>query len=297
MGNRFQEALASGRVLVCDGAMGSELQKRGLSGGDCPDQWNITRPEVVRQIHSAYVQAGAGIILTNTFGANRIQLAKHNLEGSAKKICKAAVALAREAAGPDCIVLGDIGPTGEFLEPLGNFTLQDFEEIFREQAEALIAAGADGIIVETMTSVEECAAAIKAVKSVSGAPVVASMAFEPTANGDFRTMMGASAAAHAKGNVAAGADALGVNCGCAIQPMIKLVEALRKTCAKPIMAQPNAGQPKLKNGLTVYEQTPADFAANVPALIKAGANIVGSCCGTTPEFTRKIAETVRSLQG
>jgi len=293
MENRFTEALASGRILIGDGAMGSELQARGLAGGDCGVQWNLTHPDKVLEIHRGYVEAGCDILLTNTFGANGPQLRKFHMDGSVEKICRAGVKLAREAIGDAGIVLGDIGPSGEMIEPIGNFSTGDFEEVFGEVAAGFVQAGVDALIVETMIAIEECEAAVRACKAAGELPVIASMAFEPTAGGDFRTMMGIDVPTFVRRAAAAGANVVGANCGCSIEHMVKIIERVAQVTELPIMAQPNAGMPRLERGVTVYDETPEQFAALVPALLEAGADIVGSCCGTDPAFTRKIVEVVR----
>jgi len=294
--------LLKSRTLVCDGAMGSMLLARGLKSGECPETWNLARQADVQAIHRAYLEAGADIILTNTFGGNRFTLKGHGLDSRAADLNRAGAQFARTLAqdlagtlGRDLFVLGDIGPTGRFMAPLGMDTFEDFLAVFKEQAAALAEGGVDGLVIETMTSVEEVEAAVKAARATTQLPVVASMTFQQDADGkNYHTIMGVDVRTMVKRLCDAGADILGTNCGQGIEQMIGVVRQMRAATDLPILVEPNAGLPRLSQGRTVYAQTPEEMVRSLDALLDAGANIVGGCCGTTPAHIRLIAERVRA---
>ncbi len=278
------------RVIVGDGAMGTQLQLAGLAPGGAGELWNVERPDAVAGIQRRYVEAGAGIILTNTFGCSRLALEKHGLGERAAELNRAGAAVARQAAGDRAWVLGDIGPFGGFLAPLGEHQPDDVYAAFLEQARALLAGGVDGILVETMSAVEEMTLAIRAARDAGAWLVGASMCFDPTKAGP-RTMMGTAPADAAAAMLAAGARILGVNCGTlAFEGYVDVVRAYRAVDAGAvIMVQPNAGQPVLdEEGRTVYRQSPDALAAGLPELAAAGANIVGGCCGTAVPHIRAL---------
>lgn len=293
----FLDRLCQG-PLIADGAMGTQLAARGLPPGACGLLWNVERPEDVLAIHRDYVQAGATVLLTNTFGGSRWALERHGLAGRLEELNRAGAALARQAIrdAPDHaagLVLGDIGPTGELPEPYGTRPIEEFEAVFAEQAAAL--ADTDAIIVETMIAVEECAAAVRAARAATKLPVIASLAFDYNPRRDaFFTAMGVSPQAMVAALTEAGADLLGVNCGTIdITQMARLVAILAGIASMPNVAKPNAGRPELRAGRTRYGQAPEDFAAGGPALVAAGARIVGGCCGTTPAHIAALARGVR----
>jgi 5-methyltetrahydrofolate--homocysteine methyltransferase len=282
--------------------MGSMLMAAGLKSGECPETWNVAHEADVRAIHRAYLDAGADIILTNTFGGNRFVLKGHGLESRLAELNRAGATLARAVAhdaakrlGRDTFVLGDLGPTGRFLAPLGTDSFDDFLAAFKEQAAALAQGGVDGLVIETMTSVEEVEAAIKAAKAAMNLPVAASMTFQRDTDGKgYHTIMGVDVATMVKRLEDAGADILGTNCGQGIEQMIGVVRQMRDLTAKPILVEPNAGLPRLSQGRTVYAQTPEEMVQSLDALLDAGASIVGGCCGTTPKHIRLIAERIKS---
>ncbi len=279
------------RVIVGDGAMGTQLQLAGLEPGAAGELWNVERPDAVEGIQRRYVEAGSGIILTNTFGGSRPALERHGLGERAAELNRAGAAVARRAAGDRAWVLGDIGPFGGFLAPLGEYQPDDVYAAFLEQAGALLAGGADGILVETMSAVDEMTLAVRAAREAGAWLVGASMCFDPTKAGP-RTMMGTSPADAAAAMLAAGARILGVNCGTlAFDGYVDVVRAYRAADAQAvIMVQPNAGQPALdEQGRTVYRQSPDALAAGLPELAAAGANIVGGCCGTAVPHIRALA--------
>ena len=285
------------RLLVCDGAMGTQLQARGLGPGEPPDQWNITRPEAIREIHRSYLDAGADIILTNTFGASRFKLANFGLEERTGEINIAAARLARTEAEGKRFVFGDIGPTGRLLAPLGSDSFDDFYQVFKEQAQALAQGGVDAIIIETMLALDEARAAVLAAKENTHLPVIALMKFEKDrARDDYHTVMGVSIPQAVTGLSEAGAVILGANCVSGIKAATQIIRRMRPLADKPLMVEPNAGIPRLVSGKTIFDESPEDMAAGTPDLIAAGANIIGGCCGTTPEHIRLIARKVKGRQ-
>lgn len=286
------ERLKSG-ILICDGAMGTMLSSAGFTPGESPEKWGLQNETKLRTIHAAYVQAGADIILTNTFGGNAFKLAKFDLAGEVDSINRAAAELAVSVAGENVYVAGDIGPSGEFMEPLGTITESQMRDAFAQQATALAEGGVDLIIIETMMDLNEMNTAIKAAKSATGLVVIASMSFNTDRQG-FRTIMGVSPAEAAAGMLEAGAEIVGANCGnVEMRRMPELIAEMKAAEAKYIIVEPNAGAPQVVDGQTVFPQTPDEMAVSVPEVVKSGANIVGGCCGTTPEHIKAIAEKVQ----
>jgi 5-methyltetrahydrofolate--homocysteine methyltransferase len=291
-----------GDVLILDGAMGTQLISRGAAGGACNEYLNIQSPDIVREVHKAYIKVGSDAILTNTFGASRLNLARHNLADKVNEINKAASHIARQAAGPDKFVLGDIGPTGSLLEPLGELKPQQCKDAFVEQAAALLAGGVDGFIIETMTALDELAIAVEAVKSVSGdLPVLASMAFDKTEK-DFRTMMGISVEKMVSTIVPLGVDAIGFNCGSAsldeyVMLAKRFVSAVNQANGNKrniaILAEPNAGKPQVIDYKTVYMVNSQDFASAAEKIYVAGVTIIGGCCGTGPDHIGAAAKKLK----
>ncbi len=284
------------RRLVADGAMGTALMAAGLESGACGEFWNVAHPEKILDIQRRYVQAGADCIITNTFGGSRIMLARHGHGDLVQQVNRAAVTIAREAfGGRDGWVLGDIGPLGALLEPYGDLSEARARAALEEQAAALVEAGADAIIVETETSLEETGLAIDAAKAAGAKSVVASFAYDLSTDGTFYvTMMGVLPDAAARFMEERGADVAGLNCGTSMDmgAVAAVVRAYRATTRLPTMGQPNAGNPALVNGKVVYRQTPAEMAAALPDVLEAGTNIIGSCCGSTWEHTAVIRRAV-----
>lgn len=287
------------RRLVCDGAMGTELMAAGLEAGGCGEAWNLTHPERILDIHRRYAQAGADCLITNTFGASRLMLERHGHAGDLAAINRESVQLAREAfEGRDGYVLGDVGPLGAILEPYGELPVERARAAYEEQAAALVEAGADAIILETMTSLDEIGVAIDAARAAGAPCVIASLAYDLSADQTFHvTMMGVLPGPAAAFLEERGAHVVGLNCGTGIDmaAVATVVRAYREHCSLPTIGQPNAGLPVLERGRAVYKQTPAEMAAGVPAVLEAGANIVGSCCGSTPEHTRAIRRIVEDF--
>jgi len=295
----LKSRLRQQEVFLLDGAMGTQLFARGVALGTCSDALNLESPEIVAEIHRAYLQAGSDAVITNTFGANRYALARHGHADKARQITQAGAELARQAAGDDKYVLGDIGPTGDFLEPLGSLKADELREAFAAQARGLLAGGVDGFIVETMTALDELAAAIEAVKSVrSGLPVLASMSFDKVANG-YRTMMGVDVTSAVAKMVALGADAVGFNCGTAtLEEYVALAQqymaAARATGQDVIVfAEPNAGKPELADGEAVYKVAPDEFATAAERIRAGGVRVIGGCCGTAPAFIEAVAKRLK----
>lgn len=278
------------RQLVFDGATGTMLQRLGLKPGGCPDELCLKDPEMVKKVHRAYVEAGSDIVTTNTFGANRAKLEEYSLEGALRDINIAAARCAREAIGDRRFVAGGLGPTGRFVEPVGDMPFEDALAIFSEQARALKEGGADLIIIETMMDIKEMKAAIMGAKS-TGLPVVATMTFDET----MRTVLGTPPESFAIMAAALGADCIGANCSLGIEGIYKAVLAMSKVVSIPLIAQPNAGLPMLKGTETVFPASPEEMAAFVPKLVESGVRILGGCCGTTPEHIKMMGDVFRGL--
>jgi 5-methyltetrahydrofolate--homocysteine methyltransferase len=251
----------------------------------------VDRPEEVVDIHKAYLQAGADVIITNTFGANRWKLDAYGLSDRVAAYNAAGAKAAREAAGAGKFAAGDIGPTGRFVAPLGSDAREAFVEVFAEQAAALAAAGVDALILETFTALDELLAGVEGAKR-TGLPVIACMSFTRTADGSFRTMMGDEAASSAVALEDAGVDIVGANCGAGADDYVDLASRLTKSAKRPTLVEPNAGMPQLIKGKTVFPMSAEEFASFVPKYIGAGVRIVGGCCGTTPEHIRLVREVV-----
>ena len=284
------------RPLLCDGAMGTQLMIAGLEQGNCGEQWNLTHPDKVLAIQRAYAEAGSDCILTNTFGGSRIMLNRHSKADDVVGINKAGVEIARQAFnGKEGYVIGDIGPFGGLMEPFGEFKESQVREAFEEQAGALVDAGADAIIVETQTSLEELLLGIQAAQKAGAACIIGSMAYDVTLDGStFRTMMGIDPERAAEFMEENGANIVALNCGTRMD-MIRARDAVvryKSATSLPIMVQPNAGQPKLVNMKVVYDETPEQMVQGLEPLLEAGANIVGACCGSTPNHIRAFRRSL-----
>ena len=279
-------------TYILDGAWGTQLQLRGLPIGEFPDFWNLSHPNKVQGIAEAYIQAGCDIILTNTFGSNRFLLAKHGAENKVAELNRTGVRLSKEAAKKqNRRVFASIGPSGVVLMA-GTVTPEELYAAFLEQAEAIASEGPDGIVVETMADPDEAVLAVKAAK-MTGLPVVACMVFDSGKNKD-RTMMGTTPEQAVERLTAAGADIVGANCGQGIEGFIPICQRMRAVTTVPIWMKANAGLPEIVDGQTVYSQTPESFAASARELLAAGANFIGGCCGTTPEYCVHLAVTIRA---
>lgn len=288
------DALAT-RVLLGDGAMGTQLQNAGLESGECGEAWNLDQPDRVLRIQRSYVMAGSDVIITNTFGASRIMLDRHGQGDRTVAINRAGAVIAREALGGAGYVLGDIGPFGGLMQPYGDVAPDVVEKAFREQAWALVDGGVDGIIIETQTALEELEIAIRAARDAGAQVVIGSIAFDKMADeDDVRTMMGISPEQAAEFMAANGCDVVGLNCGTGVDVTMaaKIVQRFRASCDLPVMAQPNAGAPVLEDMKVVYRQSPEDMCADLPQLLAAGPRIVGGCCGSTPAHIRLFRQLI-----
>jgi len=285
-------ALIAERPLLLDGGMGSELMRRGFAPGQCPEEWNVERPEEVEGVHRDYFAAGSDIVNTNTFGGSSLKLEAYGQGARAVELNTAAARLAvalRDREFPGRLVAGDMGPCGHLVPPMGKAEPADIRASFAEQAAALVAAGVDLLNIETMFDLTEARLAVEAaVAAAAGRPVLASMAFKPAARG-FRTMMGVEPATAVRTLREAGATLVGCNCEITAEPMADLVPELAALNGGVTYAQPNAGQPRLEGGTTVYDETPEHFAAVVAGYPSKGAGIVGGCCGTTPASIAALA--------
>jgi 5-methyltetrahydrofolate--homocysteine methyltransferase len=290
------DTLSRIRYLVSDGAMGTELAKKGLLPGECPELMNVEHPDKVAEVSLAYVDAGSDIILTNTFGASPIKLARYGIECRTEELNERGAAIAVEAAHGKASVFGSVGPVGEFLEPLGPLTESALIDSLGVQIRALARGGAEGIVLETMTDLGEIICGLRAVREHSDLPVICSMTFDRGVRG-YATMMGITPERAAEELDAAGADAVGSNCGGHITDIIGVSRIMREHTKLPLWMKPNAGMPELRDGRTIYSQSPPDFAALISDLLDAGATIVGGCCGTTPEHIRRIRRAVDYYRG
>ena len=283
------------RTLVFDGAIGTMLIAAGYRPVEAPETWNVTAPEKVAAIHRAYLEAGADIIETNSFGGSRAKLAAYGAADRAAELNTAGARLAcsvRDGVAPGRLVAGDIGPSGRMLPPLGDADPDELRDVFAEQAEALVAGGVDLLAMTTFFDLVEARAAVLAARAAAGSrPVFCSMAFKPSPRG-YRTMMGVTPAQAAAALLDSGADVVGANCEITADAMPALMAEFRAATDAPLIAQPNAGQPRLEGETTVYEETPARFAELAPAIVAAGANVVGGCCGTTPAFVAALVAAV-----
>jgi 5-methyltetrahydrofolate--homocysteine methyltransferase len=288
----FLQLMKDRRIVLLDGAMGTQLDERGLmSRGSC----NLDAPEAVVEIHRAYAACGCDGLTTNTLTMNRLYIETHKVGVSVRDVNRAGVELARQAAGAGQFILGDMSSTGQLMEPYGTFKESEFYDAFVEQAQVLAEAGVDGHIIETVFDLREALCALRACKEVSGLPAIISMAFQTEKNGG-RTIMGDSAEQCARRLTDAGADAVGANCG-SLDParMANIVAMLKTATDLPIVAQPNAGTPKLVGDRTIFEMGPTAFADGVARCIEAGARIVGGCCGTTPEHIRAVRRRIDQM--
>ena len=293
MARDFLAALAR-RPLVSDGAMGTMLFAQRLPQGWCPEEWNESHPEVVQAIHQAYFDAGCDLVETNTFGGTPIKLKEYGYAANAAAWNRRAAEIARAAAGADRFVAGSMGPTGQFMVPLGALTQAEVYDAFRIQAVALEQGGADVVFLETMTVIEEIVLGVKAVKENTRLPVVATMTFEKKRKG-YRTMMGVSPEMAVKELQAAGADVVGTNCGLGPDLTVEVLREMRAVTDGYLCGQPNAGLPEFRDGQSVFTITPDEMIAQMKPLLELQVRILGGCCGTNPEFLRQLAAMVKSV--
>jgi len=288
--SRFLDRLALGPI-ISSGAIGTLIQDRGLPLGEISEIWNIRQPEEVAAVYRSFCEAGAELIGTNTFGANRIKLKRFGLEGRAYELNLRGAQIGRQSLPQSCLLFGSAGPTGDLLAPLGTLTHEEVYGAFREQSLALAEGGVDVLCFRTMSDLEEIKLAIRAAKENTNLPIIATMTFALGQRG-YRTMMGIDPQAAVLGLRQAGADVIGSNCGQGMEEMVGLIAEMRNLDAGYVAAQPNAGRPQLIEGKTVYAQDPKEFACRVPELLDLGVNIIGGCCGVSPEHIRQVAEAV-----
>ena len=290
MRNDILTVLERGDLIISDGAFGTMLQARGLPAGTVPELWNAENPQVVGDIHKAYVDAGSEIVTCNTFGGNRLRLAEAGLADRLVELNRLGVSVAREAAQSNAWVVASVGPTGQLMEPYGTLSISQAEEVYAEQVEALAEGGADAILIETQYDAEEACCAIRATASRTDLPVFCTFAFD--AKG--RTMMGLSPGEAARRAEDAGANVVGANCGDGPAAILAALEGMRGATGLPLMAQSNAGIPKTgRDAEAIWDVTPEEMAAHARAFVSLGARIVGGCCGTGPEHIAAMAAALR----
>lgn len=277
--------------LIFDGAMGSMLIAAGLKGGKISELWNLENPQVIEDIHKAYFDAGSDVAVTNSFGASPFKLKKMGVDADPEKINVAAVEIAKRAAGPGQYVAGDMGPLGEMLQPAGLLTQEEAEKHYVKQATFLASGGIDFFILETFFDLNEILAAIRAIRSVSDLPIFSTMTFQQKPSGFF-TLMGNKPGDSMNKMVDAGASVVGANCSLASDTMVDLARIIRDSVDVPVMIQPNAGAPKSVGDIVVYPETVDYYCDNILSLKEMGIDVVGGCCGTTPDFIRAMADKI-----
>ena len=285
------DKIKSGETIISDGATGTYLQGKGLEPGGCPEALNITMPNVIKGMAEAYFNAGSDMVMTNSFGGNWFMLNKYGYGDKVYEFNKSAAAHARSVAPSGKYVMGSIGPTGEFVEPLGSVSRVKMQRAFHEQITGLKDGGVDGVCIETMTALEEAELAIHAAKAIAGLVVMATMTFDKGPRGYF-TMMGVTPEQAASKLKIAGADIIGSNCGNGVLNMIDIAVQLRAVTDDPLLIHSNAGIPEIRKGQIVYPETPEWMAGKLGSLVEAGVNIVGGCCGTTPGHIKALKDLV-----
>lgn len=288
--------LSAGDVLISDGATGTYLQQHGLTPGSCPEDLNLSHPDVIRGMAAAYFAAGSDMVLTNSFGGNVFRLRHYDLADRVEDINRLAASHARSATPLDRFVIGSVGPTGEFLDPLGDVSVGAMGDAFAEQVMALAAGGADGILVETMSALDEATLAVRMAREHTAGVVMATMAFAPGARG-WVTAMGVTPVLAVKALRDAGADVVGANCGVGVTRMVELARILRDLTDAPLLIHANAGMPVVHDGRIVYRETPELMAPYFSEMQRIGINILGGCCGTGPGHIRAIVNALRGSQG
>ena len=286
----FRELIEHGPVIL-DGAMGTGLMKAGMPVDACTEEWALAHPEAVIDIQKAYVEAGTQIVYAPTFGANRIKLKEYGLEHRIEEFNKELVAISKQAVGEKALVAGDMTMTGQIPYPVGDVPFETFVEVYKEQAEYLVEAGVDLLVVETMMSMQECRAAVLAIREVCDLPIMATLTY----NDDGRTLYGTPPEVAINVLQSLGVDAVGVNCSTGPEGMVPIVEKMAEYATVPLIAKPNAGLPELDGMETVYRMSPEEFASTGKKLIDAGASLVGGCCGTTPAHIKALAEAVKGM--
>jgi methionine synthase I (cobalamin-dependent) len=289
--SKLKDRLSQAGILIADGATGTMLQQAGLPAGVAPERWNLDNPDAILALHQSYIQAGADVILTNTFGGNRPRLEREGLGERVREVNLAAARLARQAAGDKVLVLGDMSSTGQLLEPMGTLTFDQAQSIFAEQAAALAEGDVDAILVETMSDLDETKAAVAGVRQATDLPILVTMSFDTHG----RTMMGVKPADAARELWALGADAVGANCGRTLSETLEAIRQMRQAVpAATLMAKPNAGLPHLEGGESVFDVTPEIMADYARQFADLGVKIFGGCCGSTPDHIRAAAQALHT---
>jgi 5-methyltetrahydrofolate--homocysteine methyltransferase len=285
--------LVKERTVLLDGGMGTELIRHGFPQGACPELWNVENPEAVKKIHQSYYEAGSDVVLTNSFGGNKIKLSAHGLENRCSKLNQAAAEIAAEVKPAGRFLAGSMGPTGKFLKPQGEFTEQEFEEAYAEQAKGLAAGKVDFLLIETQYDLKEALCALRGARAACDLPVFVTMTFNRTPRGFF-TLMGNSVAQCLKDLEINRVPVVGSNCTLNSEEMTDLVKMMRELTPLPLIAQANAGKPSLSTGGEVtYSQGLEEYIRFIPQMIKNGAGLVGGCCGTNPDYIRRMAEIIK----
>ena len=280
------------RTVLLDGGMGTELIRYGLSQGDCSESWNTEKPEIVKKIHASYFDSGSDAVLTNSFGGNQIKLDSHGLGDRCRELNLEAARIAVEVKPEGKYVGGSMGPAGKFLKPHGEFTEEEFETAYGIQAEALAEGGVDFLLIETQYDLKEALCALRAARSSSSVPVFATMTFNRNPKGFF-TIMGDSVSQCFKVLEENGAQVIGANCTLDSADMADLTKIMRETTPLPLIAQANAGQPEVtEQGKLIYSQDIEDYVRYIPRMVENGVNIIGGCCGTNPDYIRRMAEVM-----
>jgi len=281
------------RTVLLDGGFGTELMKQGFPGGACPESWNVEKPEIVKNIHKSYFDAGSDAVLTNSFGGSKIKLSSYGVEKRCYEFNLAAATIANEVKPKGKFVGGSMGPTGKFLKPQGEFTEEQFEEAYAEQARGLTDGKADFLLIETQYDLREALCALRGARKVSKIPIFVTMTFNRNPRGYF-TLMGNSVSQCLESLESQGVPVLGSNCTLNSEEMVDLVKIMREKTSLPLIAQANAGKPSLSTeGEVSYSQNLEDYVRHIPQMIKNGANLVGGCCGTNPDYIKKMAGIIK----
>jgi 5-methyltetrahydrofolate--homocysteine methyltransferase len=281
------------RILLLDGGMGTELIKHGIPQGVCSESWNAEKPEIIKKVHKSYFDAGSDVVLTNSFGGNQIKLTSHGLGEKCHELNLAAAKLAVESKPEGKYVAGSMGPTGKFLQPHGEFTEEEFVAAYSLQAKALTEGGVDFLLIETQYDLKEALCALKAAKESSSLPVFVTMTFNINPRGYF-TLMGNSVSQCIEEFEKKDVPGVGTNCNLNSADMVDLVKVMREATPLPLIVQANAGQPKISSdGKVVYSQEIEDYVSYIPQMIQNGANLIGGCCGTNPDYIKRMAEVIK----
>lgn len=284
--------LLENEIIILDGATGTELQKRGMPSDVCPEEWVSRNPGAIKEVQQEYMNAGSKIVYSCTLGANRAKLSKYGLSERVVELNRVLAGISKEVAGDQCLVAGDIGPTGRLIEPMGDMEFEECVQIFKEQVKGLIEGGVDLFVIETMMDIQEARAALIAVRESCSLPVMVSMSYDKSG----RTMMGTDPVTALITLQSLGADAVGCNCSTGPAQMLELIEKIRPYAIVPLIAKPNAGLPRLVDGKTVFDMGAEEFGSFAEKFAKAGVSLLGGCCGTTPEHISRLRKQSSGLK-